>query len=140
MKKILFFSLSVFIHSTAFSRQTINSDNAGAAERAYLVETILKIAKPVLTALSKNELRKEMPVESSGNDREKYSHLEAFGRLLSGIAPWLELGPDNTAEGKMRKKYIDLARLCLHNATDSTGADYMNFGSDCCFKNHPGSG
>ena len=82
MKKILFFSLSVFIHSTAFSRQTINSDNAGAAERAYLVETMIKIAKPVLTALSKNELRKNMPVESSGNDRGKYSHLEAFGRCF----------------------------------------------------------
>jgi hypothetical protein len=130
MKKFLFLILSVFTYTTAFSQQTtLNSDNKGPVERAYLVETMIKIAKPVLTALSTNELRRNMPVESSGKDREKYSHLEAFGRLLSGIAPWLELGPDNTPEGKLRKRYIDLARVCLYNATDSTGADYMNFSS-----------
>jgi len=129
MKKILFFSLSVFIFTTTFSQQTSKRDGKGLSERAYLVKTMVKIAKPVLTALSKNELKKNMPVESSGKGREKYSHLEAFGRLLSGMAPWLELGPDNTPEGKLRKKYIDLARVCLHNATDSTGADYMNFSS-----------
>ena len=129
MKKILFFGLSIFIYATTFSQQISNNHNTGPGERTYLIETMVKIAKPVLTALSKSELKKNMPVESSGKDREKYSHLEAFGRLLSGIAPWLELGPGNTPEGKLRRKYIDLARVCLHNATDSTGADYMNFSS-----------
>jgi hypothetical protein len=71
-----------------------------------------------------------MPVESSGEGRAQFTHLEAFGRLLSGMAPWLELGPDDTKEGKLRKKYIELARMGLHNATDSTAADYMNF--NCC--------
>ena len=129
MKKILFFGLSIFIYATTFSQQISNNHNTGPGERTYLIETMVKIAKPVLTALSKNKLKKNMPVESSGKDRQKYSHLEALGRLLSGIAPWLELGSDNTPEGKLRRKYIDLARVCLHNATDSTGADYMNFSS-----------
>ena len=130
MKKILITSLSALICVTTFSQINPNSNIAGIQERNYLVKTLVKIANPVLTALSKNELRKKMPVESSGKDREKYAHLEAFGRLLSGIAPWLELGPDNTSEGKLRKKYIELAIVCLHNATDSTGPDYMNF--NCC--------
>lgn len=130
MKKILFISLSLLIYIATFSQITNNSNNAGPSERTYLVKTLVKIANPVLTALSKNELKKDMPVETSGEHRERYTHLEAFGRLLSGIAPWLELGPDNTPEGKLRKKYIDLARVCLHNATDSTGPDYMNF--SCC--------
>src|SRR6185437_3314280 len=130
MKKIIFFFVSFFIYTTSFSQIQPNSNSAGAQERAYLVKTLVKIANPVLTALSKNELKKEMPVESSGEHREKFTHLEAFGRLLSGIAPWLELGPDNTPEGKLRKKYIELARVGLHNATDSTGPDYMNF--TCC--------
>jgi hypothetical protein len=43
------------------------------------------------------------------------------------MAPWLELGPDETAEGKLRKKYIDLAVICIKNAVDSTSPDYMNF-------------
>lgn len=130
MKKTIFFVVSVFIYVNSSSQIQPNSSSAGTQERAYLVRTLVKIANPVLTALSKNELKKEMPVESSGEHRERYTHLEAFGRLLSGIAPWLELGPDNTPEGKLRKKYIDLVRICLHNATDSTGPDYMNF--NCC--------
>lgn len=69
-----------------------------------------------------------MPVEAANvDDRKQYSHLEAFGRLLGGMSPWLELGPDNTAEGKLRKKYIDLALICLHNATDPQSPDFMNF-------------
>jgi hypothetical protein len=89
-----------------------------------------KIADPVLNALSRNELKKQMPVEAvSGTeaDRRNYTYLEAIGRLLSGMAPWLELGPDQTPEGKLRKKYIDLSIACIRNATDEKAADYMNF-------------
>ena len=100
---------------------------AGASERIYLVKTLTKIADPVLIALEENRLKKEMPVESSGKNRDKHSHLEAFGRLLAGMAPWLELGPDQTAEGKMRKKYIQLALTGLDHATDPSAADFMNF-------------
>lgn len=130
MKKFLFLGLLILVYSTTISQINPNSNTAGLQERDYLVKTLVKIADPVLTALSKNELKKQMPVESSGEHRELFTHLEAFGRLLSGMAPWLELGPGNTAEGKLRKKYIDLARICLHNATDSTGPDSMNF--NCC--------
>ncbi|MEO8962564.1 MAG: DUF2264 domain-containing protein [Ginsengibacter sp.] len=129
MKKILFSCLFIFIYLIAFTQRLTDKTNAGLNERAYLVKTMIKIADPVLTALSKNELKKNMPVESSGKGREQFTHLEAFGRLLSGIAPWLELGTANTPEGRLRKKYIDLSRVCLHNATDSTGPDYMNFSS-----------
>jgi hypothetical protein len=99
----------------------------GVQERAYLVKSLVRIADPVLTSLSKNELKKQMPIEAKANDRAQYCYLEAFGRLLAGLAPWLELGADNTAEGQIREKYILLARQCLHNATDPQGADYMNF-------------
>ena len=71
-----------------------------------------------------------MPVECAPGTlegRKQVTYLEAFGRLLAGMAPWLELGPDDTAEGKLRKKYLDLALQGLHNATDPAAADYMNF-------------
>src|SRR5690349_1991219 len=99
----------------------------GAMHRDYMVKSLIRIAEPVLTALSKNELKKKMPVEAKINDRQNYTHLEAFGRLLAGMAPWLELGPDSTAEGKLRKKYIDLSVIGIRNATDPAAADYMNF-------------
>ena len=110
------------------ARTLADSSANAVAERQYLVQTLTRIADPVLIALSKNELKKLMPVEAKVPEHNKLTtHLEAFGRLLAGMAPWLELGPDQTAEGKLRKKYIDLALICLHNATDPAAADFMNF-------------
>ena len=99
----------------------------GGMHRDYMVKSLIRIADPLLTALSKNELKKKMPVEAKTNDRQIYTHLEGFGRLMAGMAPWLELGPDSTAEGKLRKKYIDLSVMCIRNATDPAATDFMNF-------------
>lgn len=100
----------------------------GAKDRAFWVESMVKIADPVLTNLSNNTLRKNMPYESLSKDRSDFAHLEAVGRLICGISPWLELGPDDTAEGKLRKKYIDLAVKGLKNAVDPNSPDYLVFG------------
>ncbi|MXV17679.1 DUF2264 domain-containing protein [Hufsiella ginkgonis] len=100
----------------------------GKAEREYCIKTLTRIADPLLVALSRNELKKTMPVEARDpKDRATVTHLEGFGRLLAGMAPWLELGPDDTAEGKLRKKYIDLAVVGIKNATDPASPDFMNF-------------
>jgi hypothetical protein len=107
--------------------QTNKAGSNGMMHRDYFVQSLIRIADPVLTALSKNELKKKMPVEAKLPDRQNYTYLEAFGRLLAGIAPWLELGPDSTAEGKLRKKYIDLSVTGIRNATDPAAPDYMNF-------------
>lgn len=98
--------------------------------RQFYVDALVKIADPVLSSLSKNELKKNMPVEVSAkatSDRVNFSHLEAFGRTLSGIAPWLELGPEETEEGKLREKYTLLSLAALKNATDPDAPDYLNF-------------
>ncbi|WP_442794572.1 DUF2264 domain-containing protein [Pelobium manganitolerans] len=102
----------------------------GPAQRKYLLQAMLKIADPVLEALSKNELKKAMSVEAAPGkeaDRRTVTYLEAFGRLLGGMAPWLELGADDTEEGQIRQKYILLARNCIKNATDPASPDFMNF-------------
>jgi len=62
----------------------------------------------VLPNLSNNTLRKNMPYESLSDGRRHFSHLEAVGRVVCGIAPWLELGEDETSEGKLCARYIDL--------------------------------
>ena len=100
----------------------------GAEDRAFWVEMLVKLADPVLSNLSENTLKQNMPYESLGNDRQSFSHLEAVGRLMCGIAPWLELGPDNTPEGQLREKYIKLAVKGLKNAVNPSAADYLVFG------------
>jgi hypothetical protein len=59
--------------------------------------------------------------------RFKFPHLEAFARLLTGIAPWLELPPDETAEGKQRAHYRTLALQALKSAVDPASPDHLNF-------------
>lgn len=105
----------------------VSLTDTGQQQRKYLVQTLSKIADPVLNALSQNKLKALMPVEAKIEGRKNYTYLEAFGRLLAGMAPWLELGPDKTEEGLLRKKYIELARKGIHNATDPEGPDFMNF-------------
>src|SRR5665213_840582 len=100
--------------------------NTGIQDRAYTIGVLRRIADPVLTALADDRLHALMPVEG-GADRHEFTHLEALGRLLAGMAPWLELGPDATPEGKLRAHYIALARRSVHHAVDPKAADYMNF-------------
>lgn len=100
--------------------------------RKYWVNVITRIAAPVLNNLSQGTLKKNMPVEvnpASTYDRTTVTYLEAFGRLVAGMAPWLELGADETAEGKLREKYILLARKSLANAVDPMSSDFMQFTS-----------
>ena len=44
--------------------------------------------------------------------------MEAFGRLMAGISPWLELPDDDTAEGKQRKQIREWALKAYQNAVD----------------------
>lgn len=107
------------------------ASEAALSDRDYWIKTLTKIADPLLQNLSKQTLKLNMPVEARPGrkeDRSKYTYLEAFGRLLAGMAPWLELGPDDTPEGKLRKSYIDLTIACIENAVDPSSKDYMNFG------------
>ena len=101
--------------------------DAGADDRAYSVQVLTKISEPVLTSLAKGTLKKDLPTHDWEKDRANYAPLEAFGRTLSGIAPWLELGPDETPEGKLRAKFIDLSVKSLINATDPRSPDFLNF-------------
>ena len=88
----------------------------GQKERSYLISSLTKMADPLLNALSQKKLKQLMPVEKSPDMIKakripSSTHLEAFGRLMAGMAPWLELGPDETKEGKLRKNILIL-RYC----------------------------
>ena len=104
---------------------------SGLEDRTYWITVLTKIADPVLENMSKGELKKNMPVETISGalnpPNTRTTHLEALGRLLVGMAPWLELGPDETEEGRLRSKYIRLMLLSIDNGFNPESPDYLNF-------------
>lgn len=103
------------------------SAQTGADDRAFTVQTLARVADPVLSALAEGKLKATLPTHEWERSRTNFAPLEAFGRTLAGIAPWLELGPDDSAEGKERAHLIDLSVRSLVNATDPKSPDFMNF-------------
>jgi hypothetical protein len=99
-----------------------------SGDRDYWVAVLRRLADPVLTNLARGTLKARMPVEqTAGADRRAVTHLEAFGRLMAGIAPWLELADDGTGEAGLRARYVDLAHRALARAVDPQSPDVMNF-------------
>ena len=115
-------------HNKALS---IGEKATGKEDRAYWLQTLLKVADPVLSALAKNQLKATMPVESAPGQqagRLVVSHLEALGRTLAGLAPWLELNADdNVQEDQLRQRHLDLARQAVANGVNPQSPDYLNF-------------
>ena len=104
---------------------------AATDDRAIWVGHMQKLADPVLNNLAAETLKARMPVEqAAGATRESVTHLEALGRLIAGIAPWLELAPDDTDEGRLRARYAELSRRAIDRAVDPASKDFLNFTRD----------
>jgi len=126
--KFLFIALCLNISVNTFSQHNgiIEYDQIG--DRAYWVDMLYKISEPVLSNMSKGELKKNMQIEFSptwDNRNKNVAYMEAFGRLMSGIAPWLNLPDDNTTEGKKRKQIREWALLSYSNAVNPDNPDYL---------------
>jgi hypothetical protein len=110
--------------------QTFAPAGNGMDDRRYWIAVLQKLSAPVLENLARRELKKTMPIEAAHPaDRRKYTHLEAFGRLLAGIAPWLELRGLDGDEADRQKNFLDLAHVSLDAATNPQSPDFMNFNS-----------
>lgn len=96
-------------------------------DRTYWLQTMIRIADPVLHSLANEQLKVRMPIGDVSPDRANYTYLEAFGRLANGMAPWIENGPTNGEEGQLRDKYAQLVRRGIEVATCPSSPDYMNF-------------
>ncbi|MDR2385571.1 MAG: DUF2264 domain-containing protein [Tannerella sp.] len=129
MKSIKLLALCLFI-TFSMPVSAVSKEYSENPDRSVWLCALDRIAEPLLSNLAKGELRKNMPVESSNKDiegRKLCTYLEALGRIMTGIAPWLELGVDETKEGQLRKKYIDLSILSITHAVNPDSPDYMNF-------------
>jgi len=108
-----------------------NAAAAPAGDREQWIGVMRRLADPVLTNLANGTLKARMPTEQApGADRRSVTHLEALGRLTAGIAPWIELPPDGTAEGRLRAQYADLTRRAIAVAVDPASPDFLNFTRD----------
>lgn len=99
-------------------------------DRAYWVAILSKMASPILTNISKEQWRRNMPMEVSPTFDKRdpgVGYLEAFGRLLAGMAPWLALPDDGTDEGSVRKKFREQALLGIKHGVDPRSPDYFTW-------------
>jgi len=109
---------------------------AGNRDRALWLDLLRRVASPVIEHLASNRLRERMPVEcptGKVEDRRKVTHLEAVGRTLAGIAPWLELDDPAGEEAAARRRLAELARAGLAHASDPAAPDALSFeaGAQC---------
>lgn len=100
---------------------------AELSDREYSLQVLDRVARPVMRSLAEGKLRAQMPLGPGEESRRDCTHLEAFGRTLCGIAPWLALGEENSPEGKLRAQYAEWSVKAIVNATDPQSPDRMNF-------------
>ena len=128
LQKFLMVALCLNISLAAFSQKNKNQEQKPVDDRTYWVNLIYRISEPVLSNMSKGELKKNMTVEYSpiwDNRNKNVAYMEAFGRLMVGIAPWLSLPDDDTPEGIQRKQLREWALLSYANAVDPDSPDYL---------------
>lgn len=119
-------SLTASIEEKGRGRVFGHEDN----DRTFWVATLARIAKPILENISNGELRKNMPmvVSPTFDARDPgVGYLEAFGRLIAGMAPWFALPDDATDEGILRKKLRDQTLLGMQYGLDSKSPDYFTW-------------
>lgn len=89
---------------------------------------LMQICEPVLKSAASGKLKANMPLLGQSVDKRlAFSHLEALGRTLAGIAPWLELGGLNGEEGELQAKVRQLAKSALLSTTDPSSVDFLNY-------------
>ena len=101
----------------------------GAQDRAMWVDRMLKIVAPVVTNLEAGTLRANIP-RREGNMTSPFTELEAFGRVMTGFAPWFELPDDDTPEGRLRAAWRPRLLKAIGNAVDPQSPDFLVFAAN----------
>jgi len=102
----------------------------GEQDREYVTKLLYRIAYPIVHNMAEGTLRKNLPLEKGPGyylNVLKVTHMEAVGRTMAGIAPWLALTDDDTKEGVMRKQLREELLKGLPNIVNPDHPDYLNF-------------
>jgi hypothetical protein len=114
---------------------SLNGQNKNSVEgndRALWLNYLDKIARPVIYSLAEDKLKEKMPVVLSkrvdnADERSKMTYLEAFGRTLSGIAPWLNGEGGTKEEISLRNQYREWCLKAIANAVNPSAKDYLKW-------------
>lgn len=103
--------------------------------RGQWVDFACRLALPVLRPMSEGRLHEEynqakgtLELSPSWDGRNvEVAYMEAFARLMDGIAPWLALPDDATPESARRAEIRALALKAYANAVDPSSPDYLGW-------------
>jgi hypothetical protein len=128
MKKTMMTLVALLVLMPAAARKTKKTVET---DRQYWTSQAYRMAQPVLENMARGELQKNMKTEFSPSfdkrDR-RVAYMETFGRLMAGIAPWLTLADDDSAEGQQRRQLREWALASYKNAVDPKSPDYLCWG------------
>ena len=99
------------------------------SDRLYWIQMLECLSLPVLTNLAKGTLRQKMPIEGAAKT-SRHGLLEITGRLLAGIAPWLERQNTDPDEMALHARLGRLAREALKAGADPESPDYFSATSE----------
>lgn len=97
--------------------------------REYWIEQLERIMRPVLENARGGELTRNMPIENRGKLLVEHNstHLQAIGRGLCGIAPWLELADVPEAEKSLQDEFRKAAVATIHQLCLPGGPGRLDF-------------
>lgn len=104
-----------------------------SAKREEWVNLAEKLSRPILEPMAEGRLHEAFSIKEGtldvspkwGRRDVQVAYLEAFSRLMAGIAPWLALPNDGTKEAKLREELRTLALKCYANAVDPDSPDNL---------------
>lgn len=119
---ILIFCLLPFV---LISQEPVNT-------RDIWIEYLDKLARPIFSNLAEDKLKETMPISLSPSidnveNRKSCAYLEAFGRTLCGISPWLNTEGGSEYEIELRNQYREWAIKSVTNAVDKSKNDYLQW-------------
>ncbi len=132
-KNSLFLLLFTVVISPLFAQKKKRTEKAKPlTDRQVWLKEMDKMVRPMMYSLAKDSLRILMPQETSIRvdnkaNRVKVQYLEVLGRVLSGIAPWLQLEGGSAEEVALRKQYREWALQGIKNSLDSNAKDFMRY-------------
>jgi hypothetical protein len=101
----------------------------GQQDRAFWSDMLYRIVSPVVFNVASGTLKQNMPSEKAPGYglKPEVTYLEAVGRTMAGIAPWLALPDEDSREGQQRKQLRTALLKGIQHAVDPSDPDYLNF-------------
>ncbi|HSU50710.1 MAG TPA: DUF2264 domain-containing protein [Segetibacter sp.] len=126
-KVLLSVGLATFLLTAGNSQ---NKTSSKVNDRSTWLYYLDKVSRPVMQSLAEGKLKEKLPTTMSkridnAESRSKVAYLEAFGRTLVGIAPWLNVEGGTKEEVSLRDQYRNWSLKAVANAVDTTSKDYM---------------